>query len=296
MSRPGRYGITAAAGAALLLSALMSAPAAALDEEDRKAVVEYLEDTAARFVDLASALTEEQVRYRPAPGPLVRGGDRRAPRQGGGDRSEDDPGRGGGLRPQARLVGGGAEDQGPRRQDGVGHRVTTPLKAPEFLRPQSELSGEEALRGFEDAREATLAYVRATDHDLRSHFAEHVVIGTIDGVQWLLFTGSSRRAAPEPGRGGPGLRGLPGLRRNPQPRGSPPAHRPHDGDPGGFRDQVSGLSDQQLGYRSSLRQLVHRRGDRAPRPGGGRGPRCRPRHRGRVPPPCRLWWPRTAPW
>lgn len=61
-------------------------------------------------------------------------------------------------------------------------------QAPEFLRPTGRWATEADLtKAFEDSRKATVDYVRTTNDDLRDHFFDHPVFGTMDGYQWLLL-------------------------------------------------------------------------------------------------------------
>jgi uncharacterized damage-inducible protein DinB len=61
-------------------------------------------------------------------------------------------------------------------------------QAPEFLRPTGRWATEADLtKAFEDSRKATMDYVRTTNDDLRDHFFDHPVFGTMDGYQWLLL-------------------------------------------------------------------------------------------------------------
>jgi hypothetical protein len=61
-------------------------------------------------------------------------------------------------------------------------------QAPEFLRPTGRWATEADLtKAFEDSRAATMEYVRTTNDDLRDHFFDHPVLGTLDGYQWLLL-------------------------------------------------------------------------------------------------------------
>jgi len=65
---------------------------------------------------------------------------------------------------------------------------THKAQAPEFLRPTGRWVTEADLtRAFEDSRRATMDYVRTTNDDLRDHFFDHPVLGTMDGYQWLLL-------------------------------------------------------------------------------------------------------------
>ena len=61
-------------------------------------------------------------------------------------------------------------------------------QAPEFLRPTGRWATEADLtKAFEDSRAATMDYVRTTNDDLRDHFFDHPILGTLDGYQWLLL-------------------------------------------------------------------------------------------------------------
>jgi uncharacterized damage-inducible protein DinB len=65
---------------------------------------------------------------------------------------------------------------------------THKVQAPEILRPTGRWATEaELTRTFEDSRAATMDYIRTTNDDLRDHFFDHPVLGTLDGYQWLLL-------------------------------------------------------------------------------------------------------------
>jgi uncharacterized damage-inducible protein DinB len=68
-------------------------------------------------------------------------------------------------------------------------------QAPEFLRPTGRWATEADLtKAFEDSRKTTMDYIRTTNDDLRDHFFDHPVFGTLDGYQWmLLISGHSAR-------------------------------------------------------------------------------------------------------
>jgi hypothetical protein len=71
-------------------------------------------------------------------------------------------------------------------------------QAPEFLRPTGRWATEADLtKAFEESRKATMDYIRTTNDDLRDHFFDHPVFGTLDGYQWLLLisTHSARHTA-----------------------------------------------------------------------------------------------------
>jgi uncharacterized damage-inducible protein DinB len=68
-------------------------------------------------------------------------------------------------------------------------------QAPEFLRPTGRWPTEaDVTKAFEESRKVTMDYVRTTNDDLRDHFFDHPVFGTMDGYQWLLLlSGHSAR-------------------------------------------------------------------------------------------------------
>jgi hypothetical protein len=61
-------------------------------------------------------------------------------------------------------------------------------KAPEFLQPTGRFANHDDLvKAFEQARGNTMSYVRTTSDDLRDHFFDHPVFGTLDAYQWILL-------------------------------------------------------------------------------------------------------------
>jgi uncharacterized damage-inducible protein DinB len=64
------------------------------------------------------------------------------------------------------------------------HKAT----APEILRPTNRWATEADLtKAFEAARKSNMDYIRTTNDDLRDHFFDHSVFGTLDAYQWMLF-------------------------------------------------------------------------------------------------------------
>jgi hypothetical protein len=62
------------------------------------------------------------------------------------------------------------------------------VQAPEILRPTGRFATEADLtKAFQDARKGNVDYIRTTNDDLRDHFFDHPVLGTLDGYQWLLL-------------------------------------------------------------------------------------------------------------
>jgi hypothetical protein len=65
---------------------------------------------------------------------------------------------------------------------------THKAQAPEFLKPTNRFATRaENIKAFEDARSATMEYVRTTNDDLRDHFGPHPALGTLDAYQWILL-------------------------------------------------------------------------------------------------------------
>lgn len=61
-------------------------------------------------------------------------------------------------------------------------------QAAEFLQPKGKWPTREALiEHFKESRDRTIAYVRDTEEDLRSHFAPHPLFTELDAYQWILF-------------------------------------------------------------------------------------------------------------
>lgn len=64
-------------------------------------------------------------------------------------------------------------------------------QAPAFLRPTGRWATQaELTKAFEESRKSNMDYVRTTSDDLRDHFFDHPVFGTLDGYQWLLLISS----------------------------------------------------------------------------------------------------------
>jgi hypothetical protein len=66
-------------------------------------------------------------------------------------------------------------------------------KAPHTMHPTARFGSlSEAVAAFLAARERSVEFARSTADDLRSHFANHTVLGPMDGYQWLC--GNARHA------------------------------------------------------------------------------------------------------
>jgi hypothetical protein len=61
-------------------------------------------------------------------------------------------------------------------------------QAPEILKPTGRWATEaDLVTEFDTRRAATIEYIRTTNDDLRDHFFDHPLLGTLDGYQWLLL-------------------------------------------------------------------------------------------------------------
>jgi len=62
------------------------------------------------------------------------------------------------------------------------------VQAPEILKPTNRFATrEDTIKAFEDARKATMDFVRTTNDDLRDHFGPHPFLGPMDAYQWILL-------------------------------------------------------------------------------------------------------------
>ena len=62
------------------------------------------------------------------------------------------------------------------------------FQAPESIQPKKRWpSRDELAQHFKASRDRTIAYVEQTPDDLRDHFADHPVLKTLDGYQWVLL-------------------------------------------------------------------------------------------------------------
>ncbi len=72
---------------------------------------------------------------------------------------------------------------------------TQKFKAPEMLQPVGKFpSSDAAIQAFVSRRDSTIAYLAATNDDLKNHFTAHPAFGTINCYQlMLLLTSHSER-------------------------------------------------------------------------------------------------------
>lgn len=62
------------------------------------------------------------------------------------------------------------------------------VPAPEFVMPTGRWSTpEEMIAVFEESRQATIDFIRTTEHDLTTFAAAHPALGPLNGLQWGYF-------------------------------------------------------------------------------------------------------------
>ncbi|NNE67467.1 MAG: DinB family protein [Pyrinomonadaceae bacterium] len=62
------------------------------------------------------------------------------------------------------------------------------FQAPPVVQPKAKVTTAEGLvNGFKEARAKNVEYLKTTEVDLRNHFAQSPLFGTIDAYQWFLF-------------------------------------------------------------------------------------------------------------
>jgi uncharacterized damage-inducible protein DinB len=171
----------------LLLGAattIMSAEST-ITQGERDRAMSYLHATRKQFVDVVSAVNEAQWRFKP-------GADRwsiaeiaehltlveQATFQNM-QKALREP-----AAPENKEKVQGKDD---RIMKGIPDRSRR-VQAPEPFRPSGKWTTRDALlNAFKADRDQTIAFVRTTTADLRSHFAPHPFLGLFDVYQWALF-------------------------------------------------------------------------------------------------------------
>lgn len=152
-----------------------------MDEQERKQTLELLERTRKEYVSAVAGLTDEEARWKPAPDrwsalectehvALAEGRMLRLIREKAAPNSKPiQPGR------EAQILSTGAD----RTQKRV---------APEGARPAGRYATlAEALRAFEQGRDATIAYIAQEPRDLRAVDVEHALLGWITAQECLAL-------------------------------------------------------------------------------------------------------------
>ena len=77
---------------------------------------------------------------------------------------------------------------GEERVDGRLMTRDRVFPAPEFVMPTGRWSTpDEMIAVFEESRQATIDFIRTTEHDLTSFAAPHPALGPLNGLQWGYF-------------------------------------------------------------------------------------------------------------
>ena len=169
---------------ALSQTATQSAPVT-LTAQEREAALKQFASTRDNFLKSISGLSEKQWTFKPAP-------DRWSVAEvaehitlsesgifGVVQKSMESP-----ATPEKRDQVKGKDEMILQRVPDRSHKA----QAPEFLRPTGRWATKADLtKAFEDARASNMNYIRTTNDDLRDHFFDHPVFGTLDGYQWLLL-------------------------------------------------------------------------------------------------------------
>ena len=169
---------------ALSQTATQSAPVT-LTPQERDAALKQFTATRDNFLKSIAGLSEKQWTFKPAP-------DRWSVAEvaehitvsetgifGVVQKSMESP-----ATPEKRDEVKGKDEMILQRVPDRSHKA----QAPEFLRPTGRWATKADLtKAFEDARASNMNYIRTTNDDLRDHFFDHPVFGTLDGYQWLLL-------------------------------------------------------------------------------------------------------------
>ena len=157
-----------------------------LTSQEREAAIKQFETTRDNFLKSISGLSEKQWTFKPAP-------DRWSVAEVAEHITVSESTLGGLVQqkimqspatPQKRDQVKGKDEMILQRVPDRSHKA----QAPEFLRPTGRWATKADLtKAFEDARASNMNYIRTTNDDLRDHFFDHPVFGTLDGYQWLLL-------------------------------------------------------------------------------------------------------------
>jgi hypothetical protein len=180
---------------------------------ERDRAIAHLEQSRIALLSATSEFTEEQWRYKPAPEEwcaaecvehiaIVERMLLRRIKAGAADPPDSD---------DVLLQTAGKEDLIAK----IVPRRGTKVQAPEPARPSRNFAdAASVLAFFNEIRENTIAYVRATDDPIRAKTFPHMIFGPLDGYQWIIFMAAHTerhlnqlnevKAGPEfPSPGGP---------------------------------------------------------------------------------------------
>jgi len=170
-----------------LLSAAVAAPAPgadALAQKERDHAVKYLEETREKFLASIAGLSEAQWKFKPAPDrwSVAEVAEHIALSEGTILQ----------LVTERILKTPAAKPPADAATDEAVVKLITDrsgkAQAPEVLKPTGKwATREELVTDFLAGREKTIAYVKTTQDDLRSHSTPHPVLKSLDAYQWVLL-------------------------------------------------------------------------------------------------------------
>jgi uncharacterized damage-inducible protein DinB len=152
---------------------------------EREFVLQLLDQSGARLLDLIQELSPEQLSYRPGPGHwsvadnvehLLVSEKRLLPAI---EKLLQEP-------PDLEKQSALSDAEVLRRVGTVVERV----QAPPHALPTSRWPAQEISREFEVVRANTRGFAAATKGDLRHHYIRHFLFGELDCYQWLLLLGA----------------------------------------------------------------------------------------------------------
>jgi hypothetical protein len=177
-------------------SAAPQAASSSLTPQEREAAIKQFETTRDNFLKSVAGLSPKQWTFKPAPDRwsvaevaehiTVSEGTLLGLVQTQVMQSPADPAKREQVKGKDQLIMTKVPDRSHKAQ------------APEFLKPTGRWASEaDLVTEFDARRAATIEYIRTTNDDLRDHFFDHPVFGTLDGYQWLLLitTHSARHTA-----------------------------------------------------------------------------------------------------
>ena len=174
-----------ALGAAAIAQTSAPSASTSLTPEEREVALKNLQATHDAFLKSIAGLSEKQWRFKPAPDrwSVAEVSEHIAVAESSifalVQKIMSSP-----ADPSKRAEVAGKDDKILLQVPDRTHKV----QAPEFLKPTNRFATrEENIKAFEDARAATMNYVRTTNDDLRDHFGPHPALGTLDAYQWILL-------------------------------------------------------------------------------------------------------------
>ena len=180
--RWARLALVALAGWTFLAKA---EEATTLTAAEREEAIGQLEESRKKFLAAIAGLSEQQWNFKPAP-------DRWSAAECAEHIAVTEAGAFRLITGQIMNSPAEQEKKSSRRPDGSIRPLmldrSRKAQANEMLRPIGRWKTQQQLdQAFSEVRNQTIAYVRDTKDDLRSHFGPHPALGPLDAYQWILF-------------------------------------------------------------------------------------------------------------